>query len=507
MKTALDYYVRGKQKESNADDYNSNSSYVKGRFICPECGEPVHIRPSKYANFFVHYSRTNENDECDRRVDGNSSESIYERMGLPLYIKKDNQNHFFLYMLFRAIPEELLKKAEKNKAFIAVDGKKYFINSERFSTENSVLLPIDYIPLSNQNYHLKVAPNSISPAIEKYWSTYADSFTYDGGLFTVTESGGRRIRHGDNIATDTEYYWVRRQIDLPSFYSGICMNRIGELILKDRTWSVYKGYFSSSISDSEYRLLTDYLRENLRVHLIEKVSEVIPLWPPMIKDEDGYKYKPIDKRVFGRIISGNDNPKTYLYRNISSDPEEISVNDGVVEFYTRNSEIVINVDRKYISGGTTFSIEKRKAQTIIEEPKVEFDDNILYVNGLDSKEVIVIRKDGQILRCKNETELVLKDLNNGDVVLLVGHYHLFNLYFVELEKDEDNRINETELKKAFSKFSNAKAVKLPHELRKRLNLLIIEDKELKSIIEEVLQSGEISYPLLRTLWGNEDVRE
>ena len=52
MKTAIDFYERGKLKEANADDYNRLSYYPRNRFICPECGEPVHLTGSKYSKFF-----------------------------------------------------------------------------------------------------------------------------------------------------------------------------------------------------------------------------------------------------------------------------------------------------------------------------------------------------------------------------------------------------------------------------------------------------------------------
>ena len=85
MKTAIDFYERGKLKEANADEYNRSSYYSKNRFICPECGEPVHLTGSKYANFFSHYKKTDISAECERRVDAIPSSSLYQRMGLPLY--------------------------------------------------------------------------------------------------------------------------------------------------------------------------------------------------------------------------------------------------------------------------------------------------------------------------------------------------------------------------------------------------------------------------------------
>lgn len=503
MKTALDYYDRGKLKESNADDYNSSSYYAKGRFICPECGEPVHIRPSKYSNFFVHYKRTNENDECDRRVDGESTESIYERMGIPLYLRTDDEKRFYIYLGFKALPENVIVKAEKNDTVLSIEkSKKYSVNRERFSVEGTSMIPIDYIPPSNQNYGFQITPVSMRSLIEKYWSSYADGFTYEGGLFTVTEHGGRKIRHGDNVATETEYYWVRRQNQLPSFIRGIQMSIVGRLILRNNTWNVFKGSFSSNIPDSEYRSLINFLRDNLRVHLIEKVPEVLPLWPPVIKDDDGYKYVESSKKIYGKVISGNEEPKAYMYRGISTIPEDLQIHNGIVEIITGNSNIVINIDRKYISGGSVF--ERTNNHVFKEANSVfsEFNNNILKLGGLNSKSVLICRVNGEILEIKNEEELEIPDLKNGDYVAVLGHNHIFCSIRILLDRIAVNTsINEKEILCYVNKFKNAKKVVLPHELRQQLVFFKTSDNRIKEKIRTVLDSNEIEYPFIALMEG------
>ena len=52
MKTALDFYARGKQKEANADEYDRSRYYSRDRFICPECGEPMKKRSGRYGEFW-----------------------------------------------------------------------------------------------------------------------------------------------------------------------------------------------------------------------------------------------------------------------------------------------------------------------------------------------------------------------------------------------------------------------------------------------------------------------
>ena len=102
MKTALDLYERGKQKEVNADEYNRTWDYSRSRFICPECGEAVHLTGSKYSNHFAHYKQSDISVECDRRVDGSPTDSVYERIGLPIYLRKNFSDDFSLYIGFKA---------------------------------------------------------------------------------------------------------------------------------------------------------------------------------------------------------------------------------------------------------------------------------------------------------------------------------------------------------------------------------------------------------------------
>ena len=105
MKTAIDFYERGKLREANANEYNRASYYSRSRFICPECGEPVHLTGSKYSNFFSHFKKTDISAECDRRVDGVSTISLYQRMGLPIYLRCEDEEKFGLYIGFKRVSE------------------------------------------------------------------------------------------------------------------------------------------------------------------------------------------------------------------------------------------------------------------------------------------------------------------------------------------------------------------------------------------------------------------
>lgn len=344
MKTAIDCYARGKQREANADEYSRARIYNQGRFICPECGELVHLTGSKYSNHFAHYKKTDVSAQCDRRIDGLPTQSVYERIGLPLYLRKDDNNDFRLFMGFRTLPIKVLEQAEKNNLSFKIIGTKqnYKITHERFINGETTLLPILHIPLGQSKYRLKYSPQMYSASVLSYWSDEADGFSDGGALFSVTGLGGKKVRHGDTISTDTKYYWVRRNASIPSYISGINMKRVGDLILKDNKYHVFRGSFDSSISDMEFDRLTTYLRETLKVHLLEKQPTFIPVWPPCLKTENGYNAKENDRWLYGLVESGNDNPKMYVYRGINAIPDQTDLNDGM-------AKVLIDATDTYIS--------------------------------------------------------------------------------------------------------------------------------------------------------------
>ena len=102
MKTALDNYALGKQQEVSAYSY----SYIirdQNRFICPECFESVTMVDGKLSRFFKHHKKSASSIECERRVESSANQSISKRVGLPLFLRKDNKK-YVLCMGFRPFP-------------------------------------------------------------------------------------------------------------------------------------------------------------------------------------------------------------------------------------------------------------------------------------------------------------------------------------------------------------------------------------------------------------------
>lgn len=515
MKTALDFYARGKQKEANADEYDRSQYYSRDRFVCPECGEPVHLTGSRYSNHFAHFKKSEVSAECDRRVDGSPTDSVYERIGLPIYMRKNTTGDFYLYMGFKALPSMLMEKAIKESMSVKIDGKStYRINNERFSCEGTALIPLDYIPISEHKYHLCYEPMNKAYAVSQHWSDYADGFSYEGAIFTASEQGGKKIRHGDSITTEEQYYWVRRQSQLPSFIPGIEMKKCGRLILKDTNLSVFCGKFSSDISDADFNVLTSYLRSNLKVYLLEKQPEFVPIWPPVVKTEDGYIVNNKVQSVYGYVVSGNDNPRIYVYQGIRKIPDELNSVNHLICVKVWEQEVLVNIDRKFVSNGTLLLKRTRPIITndadiyeLIDNEYISLPNGNLYrncnkilFNVGHQTDFILVRKSGKIEKNGGIGEYGFENLQDGDLIYVLQNRYLINLLLISIEKQQANiKIRDEELYSLLKTFKGTKKVQLPHKLR--IQIYEIQDKVTlaRTYLDNILKSNKIPMALIKVL--------
>ena len=513
MKTAIDCYARGKQKEANADDYSRQRIYSVGRFICPECGEIVHLTGSKYSNHFAHYKKTDRSAECDRRIDGVPTQSVYERLGLPIYLRKSIDGFFRLFMGFRRLPLKILEQAERNHVSFRIVGtnQSYRVNRERFNSDGTTLIPLLHVPSNQSNYHIKYEPADCAKSVLDYWPSEADGFYFEGALFSVSGLGGKKVRHGDNISTETEYYWIRRQSILPSFIPGISMNKVGQLKLKDTQYNVFLGTFSSLLDDSSFSRLAKFLRESLRVNLLEKQPAFIPLWPPCLRTEDGYITSPSTKYIFGHIESGNEVPKMYVYRGIKAIPDESIINDEVTKVVLSSEETYINIDRKYVSSGVGIRMHhcELKGKEVFLEcfgHKIEAGIRNIHVDSIvdsividlpyDFDYIILSRNDELIYR-KSTSQIMVDNIKNVKSLLIVNKGVLFFVLNFELavQENEGVSLNLAELLVLIQKNENIKKIYIPYKYR-----ILLKQKYPKSLqLEQILSKGEIPVTALKYL--------
>jgi predicted RNA-binding Zn-ribbon protein involved in translation (DUF1610 family) len=531
MKTAIDHYSLGKQKEIEASNFPCGSSFFRGRFTCPECGENVFWTSSKYSNHFSHYQKTETSVECDRRVDGNSSLTIYERIGLPLYLRINNSN-FYLSMGFRAIPFDILQRASREEAYMEISENvtkslnkyKYFINEERFYSDATTFILINFIPRYEHQYIVSFSKHDIGHSLKEIWSDYADGVSSEGALFTSNERGGKKIKHGDSISANTEYYWVKKEHKLPNYIPGIEMKLCGNLILKDEKYYVFKGSFNVSLSNEyQFKQLAAYLKNYMKVFLLEKQPEVIPLWPPCVRVGDGYEVSDMEKNMFCNVISGNETPKVFIYQNKNIYPKELLIKkigeeNSIISFKVSNNSTLINIDRKVISTGTYFKYKKTELGEL-ESEIVEIGndrycdirllhqirtDKELKFRTLTNVEVIRVDGKGNISKFKStDCALEIKELKYHDSIYILSHNRL--IYSADIERYkvinpvidyDDSKLYE------FLKVHNRDVrVVMPAAIRKRIIDMLTLYKNSKKYLYDYLQKNTIPVTFMRLFGG------
>ena len=365
MRYAIDRYVAGKEREVSASEfYGTYIPREHGRFFCPECGEPVYWRSRGGPNpdVFYHKEKTDRTPECDKRVDGRSDLSLMQRVGLPLYLVKEHESVFKLNMSFPALGQQLFEKLCAEQVVVKISAgnmreKTLPINASNFYGNNTTLIPVDFFPDYGRNYRISVSSSKWSFSIGKRWADFADGIESRGGIFTHSDNGGKKVHRGDSIAIGQTYFLVSRHFDSP--YHEIKTQAVGKVYLNHQEHTVYTLVVNVSTADSSrFSLINSYIKHTFGVWLLEKVPELIPLWPPVVFQEEMAPVVQTDK-VYCSVISGNDDPKVYLYT--PSGVNEVDVykhgTNKTVTIPLRN-DLSVSVDRKYIGRELNFSSAK-----------------------------------------------------------------------------------------------------------------------------------------------------
>lgn len=525
MKTAIDNYELGKQKEVSADIFQYSFNADHRRFKCPECGEPVSLVIKTNSKYFRHHNKVETSKECDRRVDGDSNLNIYERLGLPLYLRKNNNGVFYFAASFRSVPEEILLQCEKKNAFIYLHEInssryiKYNIDGLRFNSSAVTFIPINRLPRYSSRLYIKYSDNYTKSYLKKYWPEYINCLIpMYGSLFSVEENEGKIIRPGDNISTYTEYYWVKTSDRLPN-YSGIQMNKVGQFELDNINYFVYKGSFDVKTENKrDYRNLSNYLEDNLKVSLLEKKSTVIPLWPPCIKNDMGYEMLK-KSTIYNRVISTNEEPIIHIYTNdfINADSRKVSSVGKVklVSLFNMN-EILINVDKKLSSTGLLFKIN-RIPNIIGNNPLIETEteknicdinmqNNVKKINlkSLSCLNIIKLSKDGSLNeRVQLDNNIDISDIRYGDKYFILSNKYNIATIIINEKEIVSERVDEACLMKLVKTSSNTHLVIMTLKMRKLI--LKILDKtsslEVKHILRKYLQTNVIPLRIYNYLGG------
>ncbi|MCR5478666.1 MAG: hypothetical protein K6F27_02250 [Ruminococcus sp.] len=363
MKYAIDRYVIGSEIEVDADDFD-NQYYIpqrRTRFYCPECNEIVFFRAKggNHPNQFYHQEKTDRTPECDKRVDGRSNLTISQRVGLPLFITQISTGIFQLNIGFPALGNNTLENAAKFGYTVKISSQQQYrmfkVDQTNFFSDNTTLVPIDFIPLSAKNYMISIEGKTPIPDLQRKWSNYADGFEYNGAIFSYSETGGKKIRRGDSISTNRQYYAVVRNNLL--HHSNISQTEIGKIIINKTAYKIIKFMIDVSVDNRrEFAYISKYMKSSFGVELLKCPPELIPVWPPVVQQD---YVIPVKKHssVICVVSSGNTEPKVFSYSGNAvcrKDVKTVSSGIHTVELTVGLNPTILSVDRKYAGREVVF---------------------------------------------------------------------------------------------------------------------------------------------------------
>lgn len=434
VRFAIDRFVNdrdGKELEVAATDIyrEYGEGYIpraQYRFFCPECHEKVFFR-RKGSGEFYHQAKKEFTPECDNRVDGNSDLYIYERTGLPLYITHKYGDVYSLNIAFPALGTQMLQQAFKNNVFISISNRKVIpVTPSRFYDDEITLISIDFIPHYGHNYSIDISGVGAG-TIQKKWSNYADGFSSEGAFFSIHNNFGKKVKRGDSITINREYYLVAKNFQ--PLYTEISSKKIGRIRLNDIEYNLYIVNINTSVESKRFSAINDYIYRKFKVWLIEKAATVTPIWPPVVDQGDQIVFTK-NSIVFCNVESGNLAPKVFTYSG--KDVWQIPVytdsyQNKSVKLTLRSYEpIVISVDKKYT--GRELNIRKSILPSTINQA----DITVLSKSGevidismsVDSEKL----NDGFIVKSNTKFSVITETRNNVfNIISLTNEETLFEM--------------------------------------------------------------------------------
>lgn len=507
LKYAIMRY-RGTEEEVEA---NAELQY-HAHYTCPECGEVVNLIKSNYKSpHFRHHKRTTYTPECEKRVDGLIAVSLKERLGLSLYLVKNQSSDFKLYMAFPSLNEEELFKAQKNSASLSINNHNNIkISLINFQSNKTTLLPIDYIPLFD-NYKIKYTNITDLNLLNSRWANFAEGFIRNGIIFSV-ENNGKKLKNGDSVVIGNEYYFISKSriiTDCP----GVEVSSAGCLRLENNTsYQVFKLYINPQIVDSEsqyFERISNLLYINFGTKLNEAPSDLVLLWPPHIKQEI---YTPIygTHKIFAQLKSPNNNPKVFYYTNGSNTPRVIECKSKEIDLPLYGNETIFSVDRKYVGREKTISkssidiVHNKYSVAILDKylnllnETLEFKKN--FEISINSKIDLFVKSkkcNYKLLKLREPINKIELFSSGDELIFTANGYTLSTLHFEQYKNQSNNDIviNLNEI----NKIPQSVLIPVPYWIYKFIRILKTNDLFVeayaieKKIIKNQIPIGLVNY--------------
>ena len=366
MRYAIDRYSMGSEKEVDATFFDTQPFIParRNRFYCPECGEIVYFRAKggNKPSHFYHQEKDNRTPECDRRVDGRSQLSLSERIGLPVYLTTLVPGAFHISIGFPAIGQEMLQKAAAENYVVEISfgnqARSIKVDQINFISDEITLIPVDFIPSSGQNYTITISGKKAIYGLRRKWSNYADGFEPGGAIFSCGEFSSKKVRRGDSISTNRQYYVVTRT-RLP-YFDSVDQFSIDQMNIGRDTFFVYRIKISTSIENKqEFSRVSTYFKNHFGVWLLEYPPELVPVWPPVVQRNSCIPVTG-QSEVLCAISSGNEVPNVYVYSEYGVSQKELGQDyNGIktVKVSVGITPTILSVDRKYVGREVSFVSE------------------------------------------------------------------------------------------------------------------------------------------------------
>lgn len=527
MKTAIDRLNVGEEKEVSIFDFDGCRS--KYRFVCPECGEYVFASTGKI-NSFKHYK--GKGIDCDLRVDSADQFTFFQRVGLPIYLINNN-GEFALNIGFYGLGEKLLSQAQEKSIKVIItentsnikNGYQYFVDNINFFHNDITLKSLDFIPRTNKNYQILFNVNdTITNAIEDRWSNFADGFSILGGLFSYSESKGKKIRSNDTITTNTDYYLLR----LANFNlnkDGLDTEKLGNLKIDSKYFDIFRISILPK-NKMEFKNLEDFFWSNFKLKLLYKKPEIVQLWPPAIKKDDVNDTVTLNKdnySFFCKIDSDIENTKVYSYVNKNYDIVRLKEFNKqlYIEPILLENLLPLTVNRKFLANAQLF--KKNKSVFKSRDYKINvngieigfFNKDTEYLEIDDKIDDLLIKSDLpiSILSVENNMDISHESIDCMEyeylkipkmVEEILIYSKSLNLIILRikrihvLEVLNENGICEKVLFQKIRPFLNEKTVAIPLKYR-LINTNIKKHTNLYKILKRVLVVGKIQPSVLEIL--------
>lgn len=433
-----------------------------------------------------------------------------------MYLRKDVNNRFNLYIGFYSLDESLFSKAEKDKLKITINPYQkdiskcsisYMIDRNNFLVGTTTLLKIDYI---SPRYSITCSLPQYEGMINERWGNYVEGILSDGALFSHHDQGGRKIRINDEITTDTEYLYLcrnekllERQKDIEKTYCGTI-----SLLCNDREkfYNIYKIVFKPQ-SDQQFRELFKLCRDYFKISLLSKPVRFEALWPPTIQrdnqlscinSQDNFFLLKSDDAELLRAYSHNGLQHEELQGMVLNNNTKlltINIPDGgaaitIAEKYTsihsvlqkfnkviksyENSICITDIKGIQIKGGATYVLPYK---------------GILKVSSESRSSILHIRNNNICQYKINDSNINIDNLSFGDELVAVINGQLVSLINFVRNHPANSVLSDEQI---FRRLINLKGplIKPPSWIKKLL-ILLRDQPRTRKIIKSYVNKNEM----------------